>query len=260
MTNGQRSTKWNQRGILNPRYFTQHCFYRGSDIEGISECRPGTKSMSFSSISQQNGSPRGQLKHTPHITRKTKHQNTEFLSKSGICRKWPHLAMCGQAPGGAHPHVVYKLEPDPYNPGRGRKHRNNNKKLIIFRDRNVFGLGDLAAPRDTSDAITQRGVPGLARRDMSQSIHVKHPRGTSCGVSTGYKGIPCGVSTTDDVTKINSTKTLLKCMMNAYTLSRVVNVRQKVQTKGTTHYGTTTSNSQGPELIGAEATIPLNLN
>ena len=27
MTNGQRSTKWQQRGILNPRYFTQHCFY-----------------------------------------------------------------------------------------------------------------------------------------------------------------------------------------------------------------------------------------
>ena len=90
-----------------------------------------------------------------------------------------------------------------------------------------------SSSRDTSDAITQRGVPGLARRDMSQSIHVKHPVGTSCGVSTGDKGTQC-VSTTDDATKTNSTKTLLKCMMNAYTLSCALNSRQKVQTKGTT--------------------------
>ena len=141
VTNGQRSTKWHQSGILNPRYFTQHCFKTGSDIGGKSECRPGTKFMSFSSISYQIRSRRGCLKYAPHVTRKTKHQNTEFLSKSGICRKWPHLAMCGLAPGGAHPHVVYKPEPDPYNPGRGRKHRDNRKVPQIFRARFFLSRG-----------------------------------------------------------------------------------------------------------------------
>ena len=131
VTNGQRSMKWQQSGILNPRYFTQHCFKTVSDIEGKSECRPGTKFMSFSSISDKVGSRRGCLKRAPHVTRKTKHQNTEFLSKSGIYREWPHVIICGLSPGGAHPCIVYKPKPNPYNPGRGRKHR-DNKKVNYF--------------------------------------------------------------------------------------------------------------------------------
>ena len=236
----RQHSKKHQRGFL-PNIFTQFCSYRGGlDIGGQSECHPGTKFMSFSSISYQNGSPRGLSKHTPHIIRKTKHQKTEFLSKSGICREWPHVVSCGLALEGAHPNIVYKPKRNPYNPGRGRKHR-DNKKVNYFSRSKCFWSGDLAArksPRQTSTQrgaprLPERGAPGLARRHMSQSIHGKHPRGTSCGVSTGDKGTQC-VSTTDDATKTNSTKTLLKCMMNAYTLSCVLNLRQKVQTKGTT--------------------------
>ena len=111
----RQHSKKHQRGFL-PNIFTQFCSYRGGLDGGQSECHPGTKIMSFSSISYQNGSPRGLLKHTPHKTRRTK------TSKYGTpfeIRNLPGMATCNQlraVPGGCTPEYIIQTETESISP------------------------------------------------------------------------------------------------------------------------------------------------